>query len=504
MLRGVVLLIALGGCTSPSLRSVPGDGGAPDAQVPSDAGNPDGGPGADAGSNPDGGGCLAGTFCTLPGAIPGICCAGSCVDSSNDAANCGGCGSACISGMTCTQGRCVYSSCAGALPEAVCTLAAGGLGNCCSGQCVAAAGFQSDANNCGACGQACAPGSTCSAGQCTGTCGACPAGETSLGSCVCFRDTCTGATDDTPCARPGDQGTFPLSYPSGICCGGACVDFAFDPAHCGGCGACPANQFCFDYRCQAGASCSNPNQNQLCLIGSNQWGECCSGTCADVLNDNLNCNGCGETCPSNTTCQHSVCAYPDGGASQCTLSNPALPVETCPAGTFCFLGFTCVPTSCGAAGESACTNFLGGIVNYESPGVCCAAGPSGCPNLARDPNNCGACGVTCPSGVCWGGMDPSRLGTCYPNSTGTQCQGPSDCPAGTLCTDGYCVPSASACSSGPSGSVYCQTDGGTFGACCSVPGHLAWCADLLSDSANCGACSRPCDAGQSCASGLCR
>jgi choice-of-anchor A domain-containing protein len=74
-------------------------------------------------------------------------CGGACVETATDAANCGACGNACASGSTCSGGIC--SACDGTL---------------CGGSCVATA---TDAANCGACGNACAAGSTCSAGACT-------------------------------------------------------------------------------------------------------------------------------------------------------------------------------------------------------------------------------------------------------------------------------------------------------------------------------------------------
>ncbi len=80
-------------------------------------------------------------------ACAGTTCGGACVETATDAANCGACGNACAAGSTCTAGTC--STCTGTM---------------CGGACVATA---TDAANCGACGNACAAGSTCDAGACT-------------------------------------------------------------------------------------------------------------------------------------------------------------------------------------------------------------------------------------------------------------------------------------------------------------------------------------------------
>ena len=77
-------------------------------------------------------------------------CAGTCVDTSSDHDNCGGCGNNCGDG-TCSGGRC---SCSGGL-----TL--------CGTDCVST---QSDPANCGGCGSGCAADEYCEAGDCTSDC----------------------------------------------------------------------------------------------------------------------------------------------------------------------------------------------------------------------------------------------------------------------------------------------------------------------------------------------
>jgi hypothetical protein len=99
-------------------------------------------------------------------------CGTSCVNLSSDVKNCGACGNACLSGASCSNGVC-----AGVCPKLIC-----------SGTCVDPA---TDPNNCGTCGRACSAGAVCSGGTC-----ACPK----------------------------------------LICNGTCVDPATDPRNCGTCG----------------------------------------------------------------------------------------------------------------------------------------------------------------------------------------------------------------------------------------------------------------------------
>ncbi len=194
-------------------------------------------------SNPAGGVCRAGGVCGCPSGQTN--CSGTCRNLSNTLGHCGACGRVCMApaGGTavCMGGNCIQTcpggqqNCAGTCRPAgpcmsagsggcqtagnfvcmstnavcdasprtsgPCTSPVGGM--CQSGGVCACTGGQTscggtcrtlmtDAQHCGACGRACAPGQTCAGGVCV-----CPAGQTA--------------------------------------CGSACVHTQDDPAHCGGC-----------------------------------------------------------------------------------------------------------------------------------------------------------------------------------------------------------------------------------------------------------------------------
>jgi len=126
---------------------------------------------------------------------PRLACGDACVDPETDVANCGACGNACAPGVACVAGAC---ECGPARAS-------------CDGACVE---LGSDPANCGGCGRACDPGTVCS----------------------------TSAAGLTRCAAACDAGLTP--------CGGACVDLQADRYHCGACGtACAQGQGCVDGTC---------------------------------------------------------------------------------------------------------------------------------------------------------------------------------------------------------------------------------------------------------------
>jgi hypothetical protein len=268
-----------------------------------------------------------------------------CTDFQTDPNNCGGCGDVCAPGTSCTNGTC----------QAACPPGT----TLCSGACV---DQSTDSSNCGACGKQCAPGTTCIAGSC-----ACPAG-TILCNGVCVDP----AADANNCGACGNICAAGASCASGQCtcpsgttpCGGVCVDEKADPSNCGACGN----------ACSTGATCNNGVCVSPCPPGTTL----CGGVCVNEKTDATNCGACGNSCPSGTTCA--------GGACQ----------SVCPPGT-ALCGSTCVDQN-------------------------------------TDPNHCGSCGTVCSGGTtCTGGKCVSTevAGSCLPSSSlGVLIQGTS--PAATV------------------------------------------------------------------------
>lgn len=127
----------------------PGDDGDPDATMMTTGSGSSSGAPHDAGGPKDD--ATTSASCTSIQTDAGTAvlstCAGQCVNTLTDPANCGGCGQSCgVTGTACKSGNCVCTS-----PKVVC-----------NNQCV---DITSDASNCGFCGHTC-QGNPCTAGLC--------------------------------------------------------------------------------------------------------------------------------------------------------------------------------------------------------------------------------------------------------------------------------------------------------------------------------------------------
>ncbi len=216
---------------------------------------------------PEGIPCRNGT-CTCGDGM--VVCNGECVDLATDDNNCGACGNACEfvaepcapkdlppnTRYKCAKGQCGQFVCSSS-DRKDCN---GDLKLGCNSTDGCEVEVSTDPNNCGACGNKCAPGQFCrnymGSNQCV-----CGPGETACGDIV------------------SEYGLFD------------CVDVMTDAKNCGGCGhACPsapnANAVCRSGIC--GLECP-PNRADC----NGDWADGCE---VDLLSNMRNCGACGQAC----------------------------------------------------------------------------------------------------------------------------------------------------------------------------------------------------------------
>ncbi len=219
-------------------------------------------------------------------------------------------------------------------------------------------------------------------------------------------------------------------------CGRGCVDLGSDPAHCGACARpCPAGHLC------ASGSCS-PTPPMCGALGR----PCCPGsTCADGL-----------------VCGAGSCVAPCGGAG-----------EPC-CGSVCNMGFQCTAGRCQAL-PPMCSLREGEPcrAGAAAPG-CCADGRS-C--AARDVVNTTAGFVCCHA------------------QRGAPCTRDEGCCGTHVCNQGFCGPSAPACTAA---GQPCTQDA----ACCGNSLGVRRCVHNLGSGPG-PTCAQACVLHAECASGCC-
>ena len=235
--------------------------------------------------------CAQNQHCAAPAGAGGACvcndggpdtavenCDGTCVETTQDPFNCGGCGNICVSG-SCILGDAGAGVCNCPLPYTQC-----------GPDCV---DTYSDINHCGSCDNDC---NIIGAGITELTC--------NLGHCYC---------------GPTGQGI--------ICPDGTCSTLGNDPNNCGQCGnvcLAPASD------CVNG-NCACPDSQSLC-------GQLDAGVpqfCIDTTQDTNNCGSCGNVCAETyatglSGCRFGLCICDPSQAHLCANSNAGgLPSCTC-------------------------------------------------------------------------------------------------------------------------------------------------------------------------------
>ncbi|MBI5543932.1 MAG: hypothetical protein HY901_08605 [Deltaproteobacteria bacterium] len=320
-------------------------------------------------------------------------CGTACVELEFDRQNCGACDQACTAGSACAKGRCYPMDCdtQTCAPDSVCfddrctpeqcvgtSCPNGEACEAATGKCTSCGPLTTD-RNCGACGNACPPGSACGQSRCyPADCAGwtCGPGE------VCVENLCTPKLCVAVSCPEGES----CDPHSGQCssCGPLTTE-----QDCGACGrSCAAGE-----RCAAGECYPRHCPTATCDAAS----VCVGGGCIEV--------GCvGTTCGTNEACRAGECVCVDGtdrcgGASCRLLATDASHCGGC--GQACGINQVCVGSLCTCAGS------------LQMCGTSCA-------DVEVDASNCGTCGRACPGGqICSGGT----------------CQ----CPAGTSLCGGTCV-----------------------------------------------------------------
>jgi hypothetical protein len=272
---------------------------------------------------------------TAPDAHPGsdagpTTCNGQTVNTQTDTQNCGACGHACATGATCTNGTC---ECPNGQID-------------CTGKC---ANTSTDIQNCGKCGTLCQ--STGDAGLQGGGMWGCEGG-TCVVDCTGALSSCTDGCfdftkDDNHC------GNCTTACGMQTCCTSSCTDTTSDNANCGTCGA----------ACTTGQTCTTSH----CCTTGDSW---CTSACVNTNTNATNCGKCGNACTGGYCDGGACCDKPTTGTC---IHNPCVASTTKPLKTGCDTS-GCVTKVC-AADSYCCTNIwdticVSEIATYCSPYSC--------------------------------------------------------------------------------------------------------------------------------------
>lgn len=278
------------------------------------------------------------------------CCDSQCVDVSNDAENCGDCGTSCRADQICADSTC---QCPSGETE-------------CNGVCV---DLNSDPANCGACGNACTSGASCFDGicgcppamtRCDGQCVDLTGNHDHCGSCDTACSSCEECVDGT--CQPMDCENACLTCQDGECVStcGAGLQCCDDGSCKEQCSDCPLDRICGDVCCDEGDVCSEGT-------------DCIPSACATCADDEICCNavgldasggGDGMTWQCRKTSEYKICPVTPSAGVRGFYRDAWI---CCPVDSDC----------CG--GNGYLYSVCGG-----SDGICCPAGTSECASMCCD------------------------------------------------------------------------------------------------------------------------
>jgi hypothetical protein len=343
-----------------------------------------------------------------------------CEDPLDSLTHCGGCGIGCsrdYASATCAGDTCRIAACIA------------GAGNCDGNDANGCEDPLESVTNCGACGTPCTrpnatatcAGELCRIAACNGGFGNCDGNDgngcedplDSLSSCGgcgvgCSRPNAIATCGGDVCAIASCAAGFGNCDGDG---GNGCENTLDSVTHCGGCGV----------------GCSRPNASascggDVCTLGTCNagWGNCdgnATNGCENSLDSVTHCGGCGTPCMrpnATTTCAGDVCAISgcaagfddcDGSSAngcEATVVDDELNCGGC--GIECNAGETCMAGRCqcgvtrgSVGGGAACT----GLTDRCTAGNCTCGGSGTCDATRAD---------RCTSGNCRCGTSPSCTG----------------------------------------------------------------------------------------------
>lgn len=432
------------------------------------------------------------------------CCTGTCSKPLTDDANCGSCGNQCVPANgtgACDNGSCKVTGCDPNYGD-------------CNGD--ATDGCESrqdqDPANCGSCGNNCVlPNATA---KCTG--GSCAIGFCDPGYADCNgnpKDGCEAQTDSdaTNCGTCGNACSTNHSTPtckSGVCgvnCNTGFNDCDFNPDN-----GCETNLNTDVLNCSTcGKTCPAGGGTPNCVAGACGVSNC-SGTLADcdgqssngceadLATDSNNCGSCGTQCAATNATV--ACA-----SRTCTITGCATNFADCNKlyADGCEANLKSDVNNCGGCsnvcsatnGTPSCNQALCSITCKAGFDDCDSKVSNGCETALNTVSNCGGCGVKCSNGH---GATTCSAAACQPTCAAGwgDCNGdPTDGCETQLDTNTNCGACGQGCNP-PNAAGDCSTGSCQVSACSPGWGDCTSAAGcethIATDKANCGGCGSAC------------